>query len=214
MGPTEFNLYSLPASCSHETQQHRHKHSLMQSGFVAPLRLIKDVNDMRRFESSPAAARFLSFIQVTIFYETFSILVPTTFHPQALNSSVRGVKLSDECFVSPFVKRLLDALSTVEEWVNEYPPSPQQMRYGNISFRAWHQRLMSSAAGEANEVFKELSCLCFLGRFVPALQKRRIVSLSTQNTALTNIICPAGLMKLVLPEAKHVSLEKKTIWQI
>lgn len=66
---------------------------------------------------------------------------------QALNSSVRGVKLSDECHVSPLVARMLDVLTTVEGWVNEYPPSVQQMRYGNVSFRAWHQRLVSSSEG-------------------------------------------------------------------
>jgi len=66
---------------------------------------------------------------------------------QALNASVCGVKLSDECVISPLVTRLLAALSTVEQWTDDYPPSPQQMRYGNVSFRTWHQRLIASTAG-------------------------------------------------------------------
>ena len=35
-----------------------------ESGFVTPVRLIKDANDLRRFERSRTAARFQSFIQV------------------------------------------------------------------------------------------------------------------------------------------------------
>mmetsp|Transcript_29801 Transcript_29801/g.73842 ORF Transcript_29801/g.73842 Transcript_29801/m.73842 type:complete len:102 (-) Transcript_29801:4772-5077(-) len=96
--------------------------------FVEPGRLIKDLSDMRKFESSRTSARFLSFIH-------------------ALNSAVCGVKLSDECFVSPLVKRLVDALATAEEWMNEYPPSQEQMRYGNTAFRSWHQHLIASSKG-------------------------------------------------------------------
>jgi hypothetical protein len=52
--------------------------------------------------------------------------------------------------VSPLVQRLLDTLNTMEGWCEEYPPSQQQMRYGNVAFREWHSRLMSSAAGETS----------------------------------------------------------------
>jgi hypothetical protein len=127
------------------------------TNFVVPTRLIKDVHDLRTFETSPAATRLQSFIQV---FDRPSLLfgavvkklsTPPSFVArntlQALNASVCGVKLSDECVISPLVTRLLAALSTVEQWTDDYPPSPQQMRYGNVSFRTWHQRLIASTAG-------------------------------------------------------------------
>lgn len=38
----------------------------MEPGFIAPVRLVKDENDMRVFVNSRTAARLLSFIQVII----------------------------------------------------------------------------------------------------------------------------------------------------
>ena len=100
-------------------------------GFIVPERLLRTVNDMPKFLASRACKSLVDFIR-------------------AMNTASEGAKLSDECIVSPLVQRLLDALNTMEGWCEEYPPSQQQMRYGNVAFREWHSRLLSSATGETS----------------------------------------------------------------
>ena len=100
-------------------------------GFIAPERLLRTVNDMPKFLASRACKSLVEFIR-------------------AINTASQGAKLSDECIVSPLVQRLLDTLNTMEGWCEEYPPSQQQMRYGNVAFREWHSRLLSSATGETS----------------------------------------------------------------
>jgi len=121
------NYNSLPAEDSRLTMVAlRH-----DTGFVVPERLLRTVNDIPKFLASRACKSLVEFIQ-------------------ALNMATRGAKLSDECTVSPLVQHILDTLNTMEGWCEEYPPSQQQMRYGNVAFREWHSRLMSSAAGETS----------------------------------------------------------------
>jgi hypothetical protein len=119
---------------------------------------------------------------------------------------VRGVKLSDECFVSPLVKSLLDVLSTAEGWTKEYPPSPQQMRYGNQSFRAWHQRLTASAEGKIEEDRLEQQTLLTLDfharRLDFIITLTFVCSMKSQLTMTT-----ADLTMRVLPESCLVRRE-------
>jgi len=105
------------------------KMTRQDSGFVVPERLLRTVNDMPKFLASGACKSLVEFLR-------------------ALNMASRGAKLSDNCIISPLVQRLLDTLNRLEGWCEEYPPSQQQMRYGNVAFREWHSRLLSSAAGE------------------------------------------------------------------
>jgi len=100
-------------------------------GFIVPERLLRTVSDMPKFLASRACKSLVEFIR-------------------AMNAASQGAKLSNECVVSPLVQRLLDTLDTMEGWCEEYPPSQQQMRYGNVAFREWHSRLLSSATGETS----------------------------------------------------------------
>jgi serine/threonine-protein phosphatase 2A activator len=98
--------------------------------FVEPERRLKNADDIRRFERSQAYARLLVFIR-------------------ALSAACRGAKLSDGCFVSPFVNRLLEMLLEIERWIEQYPPSQhRQARYGNPAFRDWHRHLTAAACGK------------------------------------------------------------------
>ena len=100
------------------------------SCFVEPERRLKNVDDIRRFQRSQAYARMLGFIR-------------------ALNSACRGAKLSESCFVSPFVNRLLEVLLEMERWIEQYPPCQhQQARYGNPAFRDWHRHFSATACGK------------------------------------------------------------------
>lgn len=53
----------------------------------------------------------------------------------ALNESVKGRKVSDECQVSPPVQGLLNILRQLSKWVDAIPPVQQALRYGNPAFR-------------------------------------------------------------------------------
>lgn len=83
---------------------------------------VHSIDDLRRFLESTSAKEYLSFIL-------------------ALGESVRGIKLTEEVEVSPPVQRLLDFLTTLSTWIDEIPPLEQTMRFGNVAYREWHDRL-------------------------------------------------------------------------
>jgi serine/threonine-protein phosphatase 2A activator len=98
---------------------------------------LKNADDIRRFERSQAYARLLVFIR-------------------ALSLACRGAKLSDGCFVSPFVNRLLEMLLEIERWIEQYPPSQhRQARYGNPAFRDWHRHLTAAACGIVDRILPD-----------------------------------------------------------
>ena len=83
---------------------------------------VHSIDDLRRFLESSSAREFLGFIL-------------------ALGESVRGVKLTDDVQVAPAIQRILDFLARLSTWIDEIPPHEQTMRYGNVAFRKWHDRL-------------------------------------------------------------------------
>ncbi|KAK9691438.1 hypothetical protein RND81_09G196700 [Saponaria officinalis] len=102
--------------------------------FSPPSKRISSPSDVRRFLDSPSAGKpFLGFVA-------------------ALSSSARGLKLSDPCPVSPTLSAIIAALRNLSAAVDEIPPSVQSSRYGNPSFRVWHDRMTSSAKEFMREV--------------------------------------------------------------
>lgn len=83
---------------------------------------VHSIDDLKKFLESSSAKEFLEFIL-------------------SLGEAVRGVKLTEEVEVSAPIHRLLDCLSQLSSWVDEIPPLEQTMRYGNVAFRDWHDRL-------------------------------------------------------------------------
>jgi len=94
--------------------------------FTIPVRAIKSLGDVRSFARTKTLASFVSFTK-------------------ELNASVRGLKLSEEIFISPLLQRLLKALSCLENTVRRCPPTGDLMRYGNVMYRDWHEQMVSSA---------------------------------------------------------------------
>jgi len=62
---------------------------------------------------------------------------------ESLNTSVIGVKLSDECPQSPGVAAILSLLDRVEEVVAEIPPVDNKAsRFGNPAFKVFYDRVL------------------------------------------------------------------------
>lgn len=59
----------------------------------------------------------------------------------ALNEAVQGKALDAECAYSPLVNSVVQMLKKFDDWVTEIPPTEQPQRFGNRSFRTWHERL-------------------------------------------------------------------------
>ncbi|CAM9601306.1 unnamed protein product [Choristocarpus tenellus] len=45
------------------------------------------------------------------------------------------------------IDRIVEILGRMSSWVDDYPPLDQPMRFGNKSFRLWHQKLEEEADG-------------------------------------------------------------------
>ena len=58
---------------------------------------------------------------------------------------MRGHKISDPCHESDTVNTIISMLCTLIDWVDEIPPTEQAARYGNISYRTWHSRLIENS---------------------------------------------------------------------
>ncbi|KAG6705470.1 hypothetical protein I3842_07G180700 [Carya illinoinensis] len=94
--------------------------------FQVPAKRIQSPNDIRRFHDSDSGKNFLGFIV-------------------ALSESIRSRKISDPCRVSPTISSIVSTLETLIRWIDEIPPLQQAARYGNLSYRAWHDRLTESS---------------------------------------------------------------------
>lgn len=59
----------------------------------------------------------------------------------ALNESVQGKALNAEYTQSPTIANIVQMLNEFDEWITQIPPTEQPQRFGNKSFREWHERL-------------------------------------------------------------------------
>ncbi|KAE8674568.1 putative ribonuclease H protein [Hibiscus syriacus] len=90
--------------------------------FRTPSKKITCPDDIRKFHDSSTSKNFLGFIVV-------------------LSESIRGRKISDPCHESPIVSKIVSIIENLTLWVDQIPPVQQSSRYGNISYRTWHERL-------------------------------------------------------------------------
>ena len=101
---------------------------------LAPKRYIYDNHDLALFQSSKLHEDLLLFIS-------------------SLNSSVRGKSATPS--MSPFLERVVKMLSTLEDWLLDYPPIQQPMRYGNIAFRDWYSKMLREAEHQCASLLPE-----------------------------------------------------------
>ena len=73
----------------------------------------------------------------------------------SINDVVKSTSLSSPCEVSPNVKKIEELLSTVEGWIELYPPCEQPQRFGNKSFRDWHKKLVESSEAVISSLLPE-----------------------------------------------------------
>lgn len=61
-----------------------------------------------------------------------------------LGDVVKGVPISPDRFdaASKLVKGMVEMLTELDRWINDFPPLAQPMRFGNKAFRQWHARLV------------------------------------------------------------------------
>ncbi|KAK6277493.1 hypothetical protein POUND7_017816 [Theobroma cacao] len=94
--------------------------------FQTPTKIITSPDDIRKFHDSPTSKNFLGFIV-------------------ALSESIRGHKICDPCHESPTVTKIVSIVETLSLWIDQIQPVQQSSRYGNISYRTWHERLTENA---------------------------------------------------------------------
>ncbi|XP_004301510.1 PREDICTED: probable serine/threonine-protein phosphatase 2A activator 2-like [Fragaria vesca subsp. vesca] len=94
--------------------------------FQPPSKRIQTPDDLRCFHDSDSGKHFLGFVV-------------------ALSQSIRSNKISDPCHESPVTASIVSILETLIQWVHEIPPTQQAARYGNVSYRVWHDRLVQNS---------------------------------------------------------------------
>ena len=104
--------------------------------FVVPKKSIKVPADMAVWEKSEAYSEYLGFIL-------------------ALNEAIQGKPLNVECPQSPVVNNVIEMLNELDEWITQIPPTEQPQRFGNKSFRVWHERLKEEGLEELQKVLPQ-----------------------------------------------------------
>ncbi|XP_052204404.1 uncharacterized protein LOC127809567 [Diospyros lotus] len=94
--------------------------------FEPPSKRIHSPGDIAQFHASFSGQNFLGFVV-------------------ALSDSIRGRKISDPCHQSSLVSSIISVLETLIQFVDDIPPVAQSARYGNYSYRTWHDRLAENA---------------------------------------------------------------------
>lgn len=59
----------------------------------------------------------------------------------AINDAVKGKSVDSNYPCSPTAEKVLKMLDKFDKWIDEIPPTDQPQRFGNKSFRTWHERL-------------------------------------------------------------------------
>ncbi|KAJ8680972.1 hypothetical protein QAD02_016759 [Eretmocerus hayati] len=104
--------------------------------FVEPKKGIKGPSDMASWQKSEA------------YYEYFGFLM-------AINDAVKGKALDSNYSCSPIAEKVVEMLNKFELWINDIPPTEQPQRFGNKSFRIWHEKLTNSAVDELKLILPE-----------------------------------------------------------
>ncbi|XP_023247903.1 serine/threonine-protein phosphatase 2A activator [Copidosoma floridanum] len=104
--------------------------------FVEPKKAVKSPNDMAAWHKSEAYFEYFGFVM-------------------AINNAVKGKATDPNCPCSETATKIVDMLDKYDKWIDEIPPTEQPQRFGNKSFREWHERLHSAAADELKKILPE-----------------------------------------------------------
>jgi len=106
--------------------------------FVEPTKVIKSVDDVKKWEESEAYAQYLGFIQ-------------------AVGDAIVGKTIrSTDIVVNPATERALEILTKLSSWIDEIPPVTQQQRFGNKAYKTWHERLVKEADSLTRHVLADV----------------------------------------------------------
>ncbi|XP_030751336.1 serine/threonine-protein phosphatase 2A activator-like [Sitophilus oryzae] len=95
--------------------------------FTTPVKLVKTVDDMQKWDKSEAYFEYLGFIY-------------------AINDAIQGKSNSQGSIAaSTNVERIVALLDTLEKWIDEIPPIQQPQRFGNAAFKMWYNKLKEEA---------------------------------------------------------------------
>lgn len=61
----------------------------------------------------------------------------------AINEAVKGKATDSSCPCSESANKIVEMLYKFDKWIDEIPPTDQPQRFGNKSFRLWHERLQN-----------------------------------------------------------------------
>ncbi|XP_069939311.1 serine/threonine-protein phosphatase 2A activator isoform X4 [Cherax quadricarinatus] len=104
--------------------------------FEVPQRAVFTPEDVKKWEQSNAYQDIIGFLT-------------------AMNTAVKGKKLSVECAVSPVTVGLLNMLDTISHWIDDIPPVDQPQRYGNTAFRDFYAKLKENGEQVVKEALSE-----------------------------------------------------------
>lgn len=112
--------------------------STVSHGFIQPVKRIHESQDVSNFLVSKAYTDIMTFL-LQLNRSMFPTKLPEgTVQAWPLNAE-------DVQFSAP-VRQLQRLLSKVEDIIQEVPPDTGPRRFGNISFRKWHEVLASRAS--------------------------------------------------------------------
>ncbi|KAL4219012.1 Serine/threonine-protein phosphatase 2A activator [Mactra antiquata] len=73
----------------------------------------------------------------------------------AMNSAVKGKKMTGDIPMSPILTNLLQVLETLNSWVQEFPPVDQPQRFGNKAFRSWFEKLQQNCKQLVEDILED-----------------------------------------------------------
>lgn len=59
----------------------------------------------------------------------------------AINDAVKGKAIDGNYPCSQTVHKIVQMLDKFDKWIDEIPPTEQPQRFGNKSFKIWHEKL-------------------------------------------------------------------------
>lgn len=100
--------------------------------FIEPTKQITDQSQVPSFIAGNAAKQLLTFVVM-------------------LQTSAKGMPISFTK-IPESLQVLYDFLDKSEKWIDEIPPIPQPMRFGNKSFRTWYEKVKDNLESELFEL--------------------------------------------------------------
>eukprot|EP00920_Eleutheroschizon_duboscqi_P011679 GHVT01028039.1.p1 GENE.GHVT01028039.1~~GHVT01028039.1.p1 ORF type:complete len:498 (+),score=76.25 GHVT01028039.1:494-1987(+) len=129
--PESENSSSVPAAPSASSPP-----PSSHGGFVLPFKRIHSETDVVRFAASPVFREILETLTA------WGAAVRGVITPEVLKSADIP---ADTC--SHVVRNIVHLLDTIDMWIDDFPPVDQILRFGNIAFRNWWDRLEERGLG-------------------------------------------------------------------